>query len=213
MNPVPVSFPCGDISLEGDWLVPEGKGPFPAVVVCHPYPPQGGDMYHGVVVAIWKALAQQSIATLRFNFRGVGNSEGSFGEGIGEREDVKAALDLVVSTPGIDTGRIGLAGYSFGGVVARAIALQDERVSRLAIVSSPLSDADWEELKGYGKPWFYVIGDADQMIPLEPFQQQVKDIQPEQYRVIKGAEHFMGNYEGEVGKIVSRFFTDGFNQV
>ncbi len=213
MKSIPARFPCGDITLEGEWLLPDGEGSFPGVVVCHPYPPGGGNMVNSVVAAICQALVRQSLAAFRFNFRGVGNSEGSFGEGIAEREDVKAALDFAMSTTGIDTRRIGLAGYSFGAMVALPVALQDERVSLLALVSAPLRDSNCEELKEYGKPKLYVIGDSDQMIPLERVQQQIKGVLgPEQYQVIKGADHFMGGYEGEVGQTVSRFFAAGFNQ-
>ena len=213
MKSVSTRFPCGDITLEGEWLLPDGKGPFPGVIICHPYPPAGGDMLNNVVTAIWQELGQSSIAAFRFNFRGVGASEGSFGEGIAEREDVRAALDLVESTPGIDMNRIGLVGYSFGGVVALSVALKDKRVGRLAVVSSPLFDSRREQLAGYGRPFLYVIGGADQMIPREQIEQQIRDIlKPEQYQVIPGADPSMFGYEEEVSRIVSRFFTAGFKQ-
>ena len=83
-----VKFPCSDLILEGMTVVPESKGPFPGVVVCHPHSLYGGEMNNNVVVPICQALAQASIASLRFNFRGVGASQGKFAEGIGEREDV-----------------------------------------------------------------------------------------------------------------------------
>ena len=213
MKSVPTTFPCGDITLEGEWLFPDGEGLFPGVVVCHPYPPGGGNMLNNVVTAIWQALGESSIAAFRFNFRGVGASEGSFGEGIAEREDVRAALDLGESTPDIDTDRIGLVGYSFGGVVALSVALKDERVGRLAVVSSPLFDASRERLAGYKKPFLYIIGSADQMIPLERTEQEIRDIlSPKQYQVIQGADHSMFGYEEEVSRIVSGFFTTGFKQ-
>jgi len=171
-------------------------------------------MLNNVVVAIWQALARCSIAAFRFNFRGVGGSEGSFGEGIAERQDVKAALDFVVSTKGIDISRIGLAGYSFGAMVSLPVALKDERVGLLALVSAPLSDSNWAQLKGYGRPKLLIIGGADQMIPLESYQQQIKDIpNPEQFQVISGADHFLGGYEEEVAQKVSQFFAAGFSQV
>ncbi|MFC1991341.1 alpha/beta hydrolase [Chloroflexota bacterium] len=214
MNPVPVRFPCDDITLEGEWLSPEAVGPFPAVIVCHPYPPRGGNMLNNVVTAIYEALPEYAVAAFRFNFRGVGGSEGSFGEGIAEQEDVKAALDFVLSSPDVDSDKIGLAGYSFGAMVALRVAVQDKRVSLLGLVSAPLSDAEWEQLKEYDKPGLLVVGDADQMIPLERFQQHIKDIpDPEQYQIVPGADHFWGGHEEAVARKVSRFFYAGFNQV
>ena len=84
MNSARVSFPCGDIVLEGEWHLPRGKPPFPVIVVCHPHPLHGGDMHNNVVITICRELPRNSIAAFRFNFRGVGNSGGSFGEGIAE---------------------------------------------------------------------------------------------------------------------------------
>ncbi|MFC1943597.1 alpha/beta hydrolase [Chloroflexota bacterium] len=210
MNSTHAEFPCGDISLEGELHLPQGRGPFPSVVVCHPHPLYGGNMLNNIVVAICQALSQYSIAAFRFNFRGVGRSGGEFGGGIAEQEDVKAALDFLLSTPDIDTERIGLVGYSFGASVALPVALQDERISLLALVSSALSDSGWEQLKGYHKAKFLIVGDADFVIPLEQLQQHIKDVaDPKQYQVVSGADHFWRGYEEEVAQQVTRFFVAG----
>jgi len=170
-------------------------------------------MANNVIFAICQALPQQSIAAFRFNFRGVGKSGGVFGGGITEQEDVKAALTFVSSTPDIDPKRIGLVGYSFGASVALPVALQDERVNLLALVSPALSDHGWEQLKRYTKPKFLIIGDTDSSIPLERLQQCIKDIpNPKQYQVILGADHFWWGYEEEVAQKVTQFFAAGFNQ-
>ncbi len=214
MNSVHARFPCGDISLEGELHLPEGEGPFLSVVVCHPHPLYGGNMLNNIVAAICQALSQHSIAAFRFNFRGVGNSEGEFGGGIAEQEDVKAALDFLLSTPDIDTERIGLAGYSFGASVALPVALQDERIGRLALVSPALSDSGWEQLKGYHKAKLLIVGDADSFIPLERFQQYTKDTaDPKQYQVVSGADHFWQGYEEELAQKVTRFFAAGFSEI
>ena len=87
MTETRVTFPCGDLTLEGVTSVPEGEGPFPAVAVCHPHPLQGGMMDNNVVFAVCRSLMRASIASLRFNFRGVGRSEGRHDEGAGEQDD------------------------------------------------------------------------------------------------------------------------------
>jgi len=207
-------FPCGDIILEGEWHLPQGKAPFPGVVVCHPHPQHGGNMLNNVVVAICQELSRQSVAAFRFNFRGVGDSGGAFGGGIAEREDVKAALSFILSTPDIDANRIGLAGYSFGAGVALPVALQDERVNLLALVSPALSDSAWKQLKEYHRPRLIVIGDADFVIPLEQFEQHIKDMaEPKHYHVISGADHFWRGYEEELAQKVTGFFTASFSRV
>ncbi len=212
MSRVHITFPCADISLEGVWHFPEGTDPFPAVIVCHPHPLYGGNMSNNIVFAICQALAQQSIAALRFNFRGVRKSGGEFGEGIAEQEDVRAALALVSSTPNIDQKRIGLAGYSFGAMVATPVAVQDERVKLLALVSPALSDSGWEQLKGYTKPKFLIAGDNDFVIPEQQLWQQVKDIpEPKQCQIIPGADHFWAGFEEEVAQRVTQFCADGFS--
>jgi len=171
-------------------------------------------MLNNVVSAICQALPQHSVAAFRFNFRGVGGSGGEFGGGIAEQEDVKAALDFILSTPDIDAKRIGLAGYSFGSSVALPVALQDERVGLLALVSPALSDSGWEQLKGYHKPKCLIAGDADSVISFERFQQHVKDIPgPKQCHVVSGADHFWWGYEAEVAQEVTQFFVAGFSQV
>ena len=214
MTSIQARFACGDIILEGEWHFPRGSGPFPSVVVCHPHPLYGGNMLNNVVVAICEALSRHSVAAFRFNFRGVGNSGGAFGGGTAEQEDIKASLDFILSTPDIDSKRIGLAGYSFGGGVAVPVALEDERVGLLALVSPALADSDWEQLKGYHQAKFIIVGDADFVIPLERFQQHIKDAaDPKQYQVVPGADHSWYGYEEEVAQQVTRFFAAGFSQV
>jgi hypothetical protein len=194
------------------WHFPEGTDLFLAVIVCHPHPLYGGNMSSNIVFAICQALAQQSIAAFRFNFRGVGKSGGAFGGGIAEQEDVRAALAFVLSTPNIDPKRIGLAGYSFGASVALPVAAKDRRVKLLALVSPALSDSGWEQLKGYAKPKFLIAGDNDFVIPPRQFWQQVKDIpEPKQCQIITGADHFWEGFEEEVAQKVTQFFVAGFS--
>jgi len=205
-----VTFPCGDITLEGVWHFPEAACPSPAVVVCHPHPLYGGNMSNNAVMAICRGLAERQVAALRFNFRGVGRSEGTFGEGITEQEDVTAALTLVSSSPDIDPERIGLAGYSFGAGVAAPVAVRDRRVKLLVLVSPALSDSTWEQLKGYSRPKLLISGQHDFVIPPAKFQQHIKDIpEPKQWEVIAGTDHFWQGYEEELAQKVSQFFVAG----
>ena len=211
MNLTHISFPVGDITLEGELNHPEGPGPFPGVIICHPHPLYGGNMLNNVVTAICQALVGCSIAVFRFNFRGVGNSGGTFGGGIAEQEDVRAALAFLLSTSSIDAERIGLAGYSFGAGVALPVALQEAVISRLALVSPTLSTAGWEQLKEYAKPKLLIVGEADPFIPQERFQQQVKEVaETKQCRVISGADHFWWGYEEAVAREVAQFLATGF---
>ena len=190
--------------------MPAGKN-LPAVVVCHPYPPGGGTMHNNVVMAVCEALCEKSIAAFRFNFRGVEGSQGSFGNGITEQEDVKAAIDFVLTEPRVDRSRIGLAGYSFGAAVSFQVAQQDERVKMLALIAAPMRDErSWGQLEAYKNSKIYLIGDSDQMVSVEGFRAQVKKSpHPENYKVIAGADHFWVGYEKELAGHVVEFFRGG----
>ncbi len=205
-----VSFPCGSLSLEGAFHLPEGSGPFPAVAVCHPHPLFGGSMEVNVVLAICDALAQESVGALRFNFRGVGGSGGAFGGANDEQEDVRAALSFLSSMEGVERGRIGLVGYSFGALVALPVALQDGRVQALALISLLLAASpDSEGLMSYLKPKILLCGGRDDFIPVPEFLHLVERIpEPKQYEVISGADHFWWGYEEKVAGAVATFFAE-----
>ena len=114
MKDIEVRIPCEDFTLEGKWFCPEGDGPFPVVVICHPHPLYGGNLRNNVVRAVYRELARLSVAVLRFNFRGVGTSGGSHSGGVSEVKDVQAAIKFALSRPEVDPEKLGLAGYSFG---------------------------------------------------------------------------------------------------
>ena len=203
-----VVFPCRDIKLEGVLHLSETKEPSPAVIVCHPHPLYGGDMDNGVVLAVCSALEKNRIATLRFNFRGVGNSGGNYDEGRGEQDDVIAALDYLSTLKEIDSRKIGLAGYSFGGMVADSVAIKDNRVRQLALISPVLGAAGWAQLKEYSQPKLILIGDQDTTIVFRPFQRFFGDAR--QYQLIAGAEHFWSGFEERIGDKIACFSRDGF---
>ena len=209
MKIIPVTIPCGDITLEGEWFLPDDEGPFPAVVVSHPFPPMGGTMQNGVVTAVWEALASRGIAALRFNFRGVGQSEGSFNEGVGERDDVRAAMEVALATEGVDSNRVGLAGYSFGSMMSVPVALRDDRVKCLAVVSAPLSEDNWNKLDEYRKPHLVVVGENDEMVPMDLFRKQAeKESEFGKYHIITGGDHSLFGHEEEVGEVIGDFFSE-----
>ena len=200
-----VKFPCGDIIIEGVTTVPESKSPFAGVVVCHPHPLYGGAMDNNVVIPICQSLAQASIASLRFNFRGVGASQGKFSDGIGEKEDVVAAISFLSNLDAVDKERIGLCGYSFGGAVSLQVAPADERVKALALIS-PAIDT-YVPLKQYTKPKLIVCGGADQFVSIIGLQRLAEELPPpNDFELVSGADHFWGGYEDKVAAKIAAFF-------
>lgn len=208
MKRLRVNFPSGSLQLEGRLEIPEGKSPFPAVVVCHPHSLHGGSMNANVVYGIGLALAQASIVALRFNFRGVGGSDGEFGNGIGEQEDVAAAISFIIAREEVDKSRIGLAGYSFGAVVGMPVGVRDERVKALAAISPPFSLSDFGFFVDCAKPRFLIAGDMDEYTPHREFLEFCAKLsEPGRCEIIKGADHFWGGYESEVASKVADFFS------
>ena len=198
-------FPCGDISLDGILDIPEGEGPFPAVVVCHPHPLFGGSMDNNVVCAVCAAIGKRSIAWLRFNFRGVGRSGGQFDNGIGEQDDVKSALTFLSTRGEINSHKLGLCGYSFGTMVAIPVADIDKRVQAIAAISPFFTSP--ELLKNYTKPKLLLCGTNDRFVSFNDIEQIIEGLpEPKCYELVNGADHFWWGCEQEAGTKVGDFF-------
>jgi len=200
----PLTFLSGGLSLEGAVHLP-ATTPAPGVVVCHPHPQYGGDMHNNVVVAACEALAARGIAALRFNFRGAGASEGAFDRGAGERNDAVAALAHLASLPEVDAKRIGLAGYSFGAVVAAEAASGDLRA--LALVSPPVASADLRV--AWGCPALLLGGDEDSLVPPDRLA-IIAETPGVEMRVFEGADHSWSGFEDELGEAIGEFFARHF---
>ncbi len=208
MKEIEVNFPCGEFSLEGVLSVPEGAGPFPAVIVCHPHPLYGGSMDNNVVSGICEALTRALLISFKFNFRGVGGSQGQFSNGVGEQADVAAAISYVSNTEIVDAQRIGLAGYSAGAGYACSVVAEGIGIKAFAAVSPPLDMFDFDSLRDYHGPKLLISGSRDDFTSggnlLEFFR---KLPEPKECLIIEGADHFWRGYESAlVGNVVS-FFT------
>jgi len=208
MKKARVSFSSGGLFLEGILAIPEGAGPFPAVIVCHPHPLYGGSMDNNVVCNLSETLTQASLVSFRFNFRGVGGSQGEFGQGIGEREDVEAAISFISTVKEVDSKRIGLAGYSAGAGFALPVGFNDARIRALAAVSPPLHMFDFDFLKSCPKPKLFISGSRDELIPTDQFFEFCQNLpEPKECESIEGADHFWRGYESSLSAKVTAFFT------
>ena len=208
MKKTRVSFSSGGLFLEGILAIPEGAGPFPAVIVCHPHPLSGGSMDNNVVCSLSETLTQASLASFKFNFRGVGGSQGEFGQGIGERKDVEAAISFISTVKEVDSKRIGLAGYSAGAGFAFPVGFNDDRIRALAAVSPPLSMFDFDFLKSCPKPKLLISGSRDDLISINQFLEFCQNLpEPKECESIEGADHFWWGYESSLAAKVTAFFT------
>ena len=199
----PLTFPSGDLILEGLFHRPRAVS-YPAAVVCHPHPLYGGDMHNYVVTALCQALAESGIAALRFNYRGVGGSEGKFGDGVGERADAAAALAHLRHLAEVAPGKVGIIGYSFGAAVALVAA--DRDVAAVAAISTPTFGRGVPEL-AIRCPTLLISGEQDEIAPAASLSALAAMIGPHcQVAVVGGADHFWWGYEKELAGVVALFF-------
>ena len=172
-----------------------------AALVCHPHPPSGGTLHNKVVYHAMKAFLACGVPVVRFNFRGVGLSEGRFDEGHGEQGDVRAALDWMERSLGLP---VLFAGFSFGSYVGLRACCGDRRVrGRVGLglpVRAAMRDYTYEFLGECAGPKLFVSGDHDQFSPREVLT-RVVETAPEPSRVVwvQGADHFFHGVAGSPG--------------
>jgi alpha/beta superfamily hydrolase len=199
MNEERVSFSSGDLTLEGLLAKPDGLDPVRGGVICHPYPLYGGSMYNNVVDAALAAMWELGWATLRFNFRGVGASEGEHSGGPGEAADAAAAVKYLVEQPGVQPDGAILAGYSFGAIAAMAAAPQIGSLAALTLIALPIQMADPVALEQFSRPIILAAGDNDGYCPARQLEALHRRLGGRsQLKIIEGADHFFGGFEEEL---------------
>ena len=164
-------------------------------------------MHTKVVFRATKALASIGCAVLRFNFRGVGGSEGTWDEGPGELADYRAALDaMVLQYPHTE---LWAAGFSFGSYVALTVGATDDRVRLLLGIAPPVDRYDFSAIRSSPKPKFLIQGDMDELCPLKEmwaFYSQLQE--PKELVVIEGASHLFDGKTEEVVEAIESLLGD-----
>lgn len=206
-----VRFPSGGanpVELEGVLHQPEAER-YAAAIVCHPHPLYGGTMGNSVVVAIVQALVERGVAALRFNFRGVGRSQGRYDGGAGETDDARGALAFLRAQGGVDPRRLYVVGYSFGAWVGLRCA-DEAPLAGVVAVAPPLLALPHEGLlRDFSAPVCFILADDDQFCSPEKLQAFVATLSaPVQMHVIRDADHFLWGHEQEVGELVARFISE-----
>lgn len=181
-----IEGPAG--SLECLLELPAHTSPGGVAVVCHPHPVHGGTMQNKVAHTLARGFLNAGFSALRFNFRGVGASEGSFDDGKGEVDDVLAAATwLEKSSPGLP---LWLGGFSFGAAMAVKAAVRQTPAGLISVAPAVARFAD--NLQSQPQcPWLIVQGDRDELVDLDDTIAWVNNLQPgPEVAVIAGAEHF-----------------------
>jgi len=194
-----LSGPAGH--LEAQLWTSAAAHPPMAGLVCHPHPLYGGTMHNKVVFQAAKSLHGLGMPVLRFNFRGVGLSEGSHDRGIGEQADVRAAIDFLASEfPGAP---VVLAGFSFGAWVGLKAGAADARVTKLIGVGIPVNSSDFSYLRGCVKPKLFVVGMEDQFAARDKVEALVNSLEtPRRLVLVPGADHFFVGKLHELGTAI-----------
>ena len=195
--------------LEG--LLDGPESPRAAVVFAHPHPllGGGGTMHTKAVYQGSKGLVRTGCAVLRFNFRGVGRSEGTYDHGIGERGDFAAALDWMSARfPGVP---LWAAGFSFGSWVALEAGAVDPRVSVLIGIAPPWTREGytWTHVLDSEKPKFFVQGESDEVCAIQDmWAYYAKLKEPKELAVIDSANHLFERQTSEVGEALEELLGD-----
>jgi uncharacterized protein len=178
-----------------------------AVVLAHPLPTGGGTMHNKVVYQVAKGFCRTGAAVLRFNFRGVGLSEGAFDEGPGEMADFRAALDFLAGRyPGVE---IWAAGFSFGAWVAMSVGASDDRVTALIGVAPPVDRYDFSAVLESLKPTFIIQGDRDDLCPYASAREFYARLPgPKELVTIDGADHLFDGKTSELAEAVEELMGD-----
>lgn len=201
-------IPCGTILLEAVLESPGNlQDEAPAAVICHPHPLFGGNLHNNVTRSVKNGLLERGMICLRFNFRGTGGSEGKHGDGIGELEDVRAAIDFLDALAEADSKRLVVAGYSFGCWVSLRAAVRDPRPSRLIGISPPVESYDFSFLQGEIRPKLLMAGDNDFVCSTRGFHQLLDQIpEPKIGVILPGADHFHVGREKALINEIEAFF-------
>ena len=192
--------------LEALLDLPAGS-PRVGVVFAHPLPIKGGTMHTKIVFQSAKALNRIGCAVLRFNFRGVGRSAGTWDNGRGEMDDYRAAVDFLSGRyPDLE---MWAAGFSFGSYIAMTSGADDDRICTLIGIAPPVNRYEFASVKLSTKPKFVVHGESDELIPLKAVREFYAQLQePKEFVEIDRANHLFDGQASEVGDALEELLAD-----
>jgi hypothetical protein len=211
-----VSFTGPSGRLEGRYH----KGPednAPIALVLHPHPRYGGTMNNKVVYGVYQTFAERGFSVLRFNFRGVGRSQGVYDGGAGELSDAAAALDWLQS---VDANAKGcwIAGFSFGAWISMQLLMRRPEVSGFISISPPANQFDFSFLAPCPSSGLIVHGTQDDLVPEASVAKLAQRLSQQRgiavdYQKIKGATHLYEDKLDQVTTIVGKYIDTALEQL
>jgi uncharacterized protein len=195
-----ITFWSDTIRIEGLLCMQDGNR---GAVITHPHPSYGGSMYNQIVEILASVYQEKGFSTLRFNFRGVGSSQGDYDQGKGEKEDVRSALHCLHER-GKDY--LDLAGYSFGAWVNAKIMDSEPLIKSIIMLSPPVAFLEFPPFMQSPKIQAVVTGDRDEIAPAGSIKEMVAGWNPAaRFAVIEGADHFYLGKTDLLHSVLSRF--------
>ncbi len=194
--------------IEGRYSQSENKQA-PVVLVLHPHPLYGGTMNNKIVYRLYHTFAQNGFSVLRFNFRGVGKSQGKYDEGIGELSDAATALDwLQQQNP--DAPTCWIAGFSFGAWIALQLLMRRPEIEGFVAVSPPANLYDFSFLSPCPAAGLITQGNKDDVVSEEYVGKLATKLGAQhgsnvKYSIIEGADHYYRGVEEELGSVVGDY--------
>lgn len=196
-------LPGGAGKLEALLEEPEESTPIEAAVICHPHPQHGGTMHNKVVYRLARGLRKTGCAVLRFNYRGVGSSEGTYDGGFGETDDARSALrEMELRYPGLP---LLAGGFSFGSRVALRLASQESTVRRVIAVGFPTRIAEREFVYHVHVPKHFIQSTNDEFGPRLEFSEFFESVpEPKQLEWVPAEDHFFREALPDFERVVER---------
>lgn len=210
-----ITFNGPEGRIEGKYFQAEDPNA-PIALVMHPHPQHGGTMNNKVTYRIFESFVRCGFTVLRFNFRGVGNSEGEFDSGVGELSDAAAALDwLHAQHP--HTRGIWISGFSFGSWIMLQLLMRRPDVKRFIAVSPPMGMYDHSFLSPCPSSGFIMCGTNDEITPHTDIEEQLKKTARQKdtklhYSTIPGADHFYTQHQEELGKTLCQYIVSNMEK-
>jgi alpha/beta superfamily hydrolase len=186
----------------------------PIALLLHPHPQHGGTMNNKIVYQLFHVFARRGFSTLRFNFRGVGRSQGSYDRGEGELSDAAAALDwLQAHNP--TSSHCWIAGFSFGSWIGMQLLMRRPEIDAFISVAPPANIYDFGFLAPCPSSGLIVQGGADRIVPLESVQKLVTKLSHQKgikidHRIVDKADHFFSNHIDELVAAVDDYLAKAF---
>jgi alpha/beta superfamily hydrolase len=188
-----VNFNGPDGRLEGRYH-PSNRPQAPLALLLHPHPQHGGTMNNKIIYKLYQTFTKRGFSTLRFNFRGVGRSQGQFDNGQGELSDAASALDWM-QTQNPNTRSCWIAGFSFGAWVAMQLMMRRPEIDGFISIAPPASQHDFSFLAPCPASGMIIHGDKDEVVPQSSVDKLAQKLQKQKnikidYRIVEGSDHF-----------------------